>query len=69
MFFTDASPKAISRRTSYYRVRLEFLFEPQLIPEFCTARGFGPPYGFTHTSPWSWLGHPVSGLLFATNAD
>ena len=28
----DASPKAISRRTSYLRVRLEFLRYPQLIP-------------------------------------
>ena len=38
-----ASPKAISRRTSYYRVRLEFLRYPQLIPACCTVRGFGPP--------------------------
>lgn len=30
----DASPKAISRRTSYLRVRLEFLRYPQLIPWF-----------------------------------
>lgn len=29
-----ASPKAISRRTSYLRVRLEFLRYPQLIPCF-----------------------------------
>ena len=28
---SDASPKAISRRTSYLRVRLEFLRHPQLI--------------------------------------
>ena len=28
----EASPKAISRRTSYLRVRLEFLPYPQLIP-------------------------------------
>ena len=32
--FYDASPKAISRRTSYLRVRLEFLRYPQLIPWF-----------------------------------
>ena len=32
--FSDASPKAISRRTSYIRVRLEFLRYPQLIPCF-----------------------------------
>ena len=30
----EASPKAISRRTSYFRVRLEFLRYPQLIPTF-----------------------------------
>ena len=30
----EASPKAISRRTSYLRVRLEFLPYPQLIPAF-----------------------------------
>jgi len=38
-----ASPKAISRRTSYYQARLAFHFLPQLIPEYCTAHGFGPP--------------------------
>ena len=32
--FYDASPKAISRRTSYLQVRLEFLRYPQLIPWF-----------------------------------
>ena len=34
----DASPKAISRRTSYLRVRLEFLRYPQLIPAFFNRR-------------------------------
>ena len=33
-----ASPKAISRRTSYLRVRLEFLPYPQLIPAFFNRR-------------------------------
>ena len=33
-----ASPKAISRRTSYLRVRLEFLRYPQLIPAFFNRR-------------------------------
>ena len=32
--YYEASPKAISRRTSYLRVRLEFLRYPQLIPTF-----------------------------------
>ena len=56
----EASPKAISRRTSYLRVRLEFLPYPQLIP--------APPWNFTSTSTWPWIGHPVSGLRHATSA-
>ena len=34
----EASPKAISRRTSYIRVRLEFLPYPQVIPAFFNRR-------------------------------
>ena len=34
LHISDASPKAISGRTSYLRVRLEFLRYPQLIPCF-----------------------------------
>ena len=34
VIYYEASPKAISRRTSYFRVRLEFLRYPQLIPTF-----------------------------------
>ena len=34
----EASPKAISRRTSYLRVRLEFLRYPQVIPAFFNRR-------------------------------
>ena len=34
----EASPKAISGRTSYLRVRLEFLRYPQLIPAFFNRR-------------------------------
>ena len=34
----EASPKAISGRTSYLRVRLEFLRYPQLIPAFFNIR-------------------------------
>ena len=58
----NASPKAISGRTSYLRVRLEFLRYPQVIPGHCNERGFGPPLAFTPTSTCSWIGHPVSGL-------
>ncbi len=58
----EASPKAISGRTSYFRVRLAFHRYPQLIPRFFNIGGFGPPLGFTRASPWPWVGHPVSGL-------
>ena len=61
-----ASPKAISGRTSYIRVRLEFLRYPHLIRQLFNGGRFGPPLGFTPTSTWTWIGHPVSGLLHAT---
>ena len=59
---TEASPKAISRRTSYLRVRLEFLPYPHLIATFFNRCAFGPPLSFTTTSTWTWVDHPVSGL-------
>ena len=59
----EASPKAISERTSYIRVRLEFLRYPHLIPGHFNDRGFGPPSSFTLTSSWTWIGHPVSGRI------
>ena len=58
-----ASPKAISGRTSYLRVRLEFLPYPQLMPTL-----FNAPSPITVTSFWSWVGHPVSGLRLLTLA-
>ena len=64
----EASPKAISRRTSYIPIRLEFLRYPQVIPDYFNRRGFGPPWSFTSTSTCSWIGHPVSGLRHATIA-
>ena len=63
-----ASPKAISRRTSYLRVRLEFLPYPQLMPTLFNGCGFDPPSPITVTSIWSWVGHPVSGLRLLTLA-
>ena len=57
----EASPKAISERTSYIRVRLEFLRYPHLIAGLFNGRAFGPPWSFTSTSAWTWVGHPVSG--------
>ena len=65
--YLKASPKAISRRTSYLRVRLEFLRYPQVIPGFFNRRGCGPPRCLTTASACSWIGHPVSGLIPATS--
>ena len=64
----EASPKAISGRTSYLRVRLEFHRYPHVIPTFFNRYGFGPPCPFTDTSTCTWIGHPVSGLQHATFA-
>ena len=64
----EASPKAISRRTSYLRVRLEFLPYPHLIPTLFNGCGFGPPLPLTAASAWTWIDHPVSGLLPLTLA-
>ena len=61
-----ASPKAISGRTSYIRVRLEFLRYPQVIRQRFNGGRFGPPLPFTATSTCSWIGHQVSGLRHAT---
>ena len=66
-FDYNASPKAISGRTSYLRVRLEFHRYPQVIAGHCNERAFGPPWSFTSTSTCSWIGHPVSGLLPLTS--
>ena len=60
--YFDASPKAISERTSYLQVRLEFLRYPHLIPALFNVRGFGPPVRFTAPSTWTWVDHLVSGL-------
>ena len=60
---TEASPKAISRRTSYLRVRLEFLPYPHLIATLFKGCAFGPPLPLTAASAWTWVDHPVSGML------
>ena len=64
--YIEASPKAISRRTSYLRVRLEFLPYPHLIATFFNRCAFGPPQAFTPASTWTWVDHPVSGLFSLT---
>ena len=66
VIFFEASPKAISERTSYLRVRLEFLLYPHLIRYHFNGSRFGPPWSFTSTSTWTWLGHSVSGLSHTT---
>ena len=58
----EASPKAISRRTSYLRVRLAFHPYPQVIRELLNVTRFEPPLNFTSTSLCSWIDHTVSGL-------
>ena len=63
---SKASPKAISGRTSYLRVRLEFLRYPHVIRQLFNGGRFGPPVGFTPPSTCTWIGHPVSGLIHAT---
>src|SRR5690554_4480713 len=59
---SEASPKAISRRTSYLQVRLAFHRYPQIIPQFFNTRGFGHPRNFTFVSSCPWLCHLVSRL-------
>ena len=66
VFLHQASPKAISRRTSYILIRLEFLRYPQVITDYFNRRVFGPPQSFTSASSCSWIGHQVSGLRHAT---
>ena len=64
----EASPKAISRRTSYLRVRLAFHPYPQVIRQLLNATRFEPPVNFTLPSLCPWIDHPVSGLQHATFA-
>ena len=63
----EASPKAISERTSYLQVRLEFLRYPQVIQALFNVPWFGPPVRLTAPSTCSWVGHMVSGLRHDTN--
>ena len=66
--YNEASPKAISERTSYLQVRLEFLRYPQVIQALFNVPWFGPPVSFTSPSTCSWVGHMVSGLRHNTKA-
>ena len=53
----EASPKAISGRTSYLHVRLAFHPYPHLIQKLFNAHWFGPPHIFTCASTWTWVDH------------
>ena len=64
----EASPKAISGRTSYLRVRLEFLPYPRLLATLFNGCAFGPPPPFTAASAWTRIDHPVSGTRRPTVA-
>lgn len=61
-----ASPKAISERTSYLQVRLEFHRYPQVIRALFSVLRFEPPLCFTKVSFCSWIDHLVSGLCQQT---
>ena len=57
----DASPKAVSGRTSYYQTRLAFHSLPQVIQKDCTPYWFGPPPRFRKGSSCSWQARHASG--------
>ena len=47
---------------------MEFLRYPHLITTLFNGCGFGPPLPLTAASTWTWIDHPVSGLLLLTLA-
>ena len=70
--FHEASPKAISGRTSYLHVRLAFHPYPHLIQKLFNAHWFGPPHIFTCASTWAWIDHCGFGSIpfdFAPSSD
>ncbi len=46
---------------------MEFLRYPHLIRRLFNGGRFGPPWAFTPTSAWTWIGHPVSGPMHETS--
>ncbi len=65
-FIHEASPKAISKRTSYHQVWLAFHPYPQVIRAIFSSQRFGPPLPVTEGSSCPWIDHLVSGLLHTT---
>ena len=63
----EASPKAISERTSYHGIWLAFHPYPQLIRAVFNQHRFGPPSVVTRISPWPRVDHPASRLFPATH--
>ena len=66
--YRDASPKAVSERTSYSQIRLAFHSLPHVIRKHCTTYQFGPPTLFRGCSPCAWQAHLASGRMYPTNA-
>src|SRR5216683_8160951 len=64
----EASPKAISERTSYHGILLAFHPYPQLIRAVFNQHRFGPPRSVTSVSPWPWVDHPASRVIPATES-
>jgi hypothetical protein len=64
-----AAPPCISGRTSYLRVRLEFLRCPQVIPSICNLSECGPRRAVTRAAPCPWEDHAVSGRMDATSSS
>ena len=46
---------------------MEFLRYPHLIRYHFNGSRFGPPWSFTSTSSWTWVGHTVSGRIQLTS--
>jgi len=63
----EASPKAISGRTSYLQARLAFHRYPQVIRHVFNRDRFGPPRGISRASACPRVDRLVSGLPPATS--
>ena len=64
----QASPKTISRRTSYHQVRLAFHPYTQLMQNLFNGWRFEPPSPVKGNSLCPGIDHLASGLMIGTNA-